>query len=226
MFTEDFDVNESTADYSTDANSAAAKMFDEILPSHTYKPQERSKTNDAPPDVASHTQILDSAGRAAVALDSLADNTAGLSKIEKTALKDLQRAVLTGDYSKIAALVKDFDENPKAFTNIAAALKRNLEGNGITVTYEIVEPKTNSERTFPPYGVLTFGLKSGQTEATLKIRTTDSASGTDLSKSVARALSQMVIEQYDLKRMLPSSGPNHGDLGVSQPPKRRQSHSN
>lgn len=201
MFTEDFDLDENTPDDSAEAqHSASSRMFDETLSSQVSGPTDRTKhRNDAPPDVSSPITILDSAGRARGALDDLADKAPGLSRIEKNALKELQQAVLSGEYSKIATLVRDFKENPKAFSNIAAALKKNLEANGVTVSYEVFEPKQDGKY-FPPYGTLTFGLKSNGSEATLKLNTTDSGTGSELNKSLARALQQMVVEQYDLRR--------------------------
>jgi hypothetical protein len=216
MFTEDFNTNESADEDLADAKNTASKLFEDSLPGNISKQFDKQTPNEVPPEVGSLRPPMDSAARATEALDTLADKVPGLSKIERTALKDLQRAVLSGDYSKISNLVKDFEENPKAFTNIAAALKKNLEANGVTVSYDVVEPKPDG-RSFPPYGVLTFGLKSGQTEATLKMRTNDLATGSELSKSLASALSKMVIEQYDIKKLINSSG-LPGDVGIGPLP--------
>lgn len=221
MFTEDFDLNENVDDLADEQNTAS-KLFEDTLPTQTSKQTDKNRPPEVPPEHGSQLpMVMDSAARATQALDSLAEKAPGLSKIERNALKDFQRAVLAGDYSKIASLVKDFRENPKSFTGIAAALKKNLEANGVTVSYEIVEPKPNG-RTFPPYGVLSFGMKSGQSEATLKITTNDLDYSSELNKSLARALSQMVIAPYDkMRHNLPGSSQQPSDISIVPGQKRR-----
>jgi hypothetical protein len=123
-------------------------------------------------------------------LDQRANETKGLSGIEKGALKDLQKAIVDKDASKIADIVSGFKENPDGLKKIAEALQKNL-GGAVKVSYDI--EKTGDSQ-IPTAGHLKFAVQDKSSKSEVSFRTNDSEKPSALAKTITQALGEKVID--------------------------------
>ncbi len=127
-------------------------------------------------------------------LDKLAQSAAGLSEIERTALKDIQRALVGGDYNKLSKVVNGFAENPSLLKGIAGALEKNLNDAGITVSFE-EQPTAIVEA---GKGRLTFGLRTPNGDVKMSVNTvptTERGDDNEIGELFGKLLVKKLIPQ-------------------------------